>query len=111
MERRHAVRFNFQLPIFVRWTEGSVAHEVAAVSKDVCSRGIYFFLGERVKVGTSIEILLTLPHEITLAGSLRVRCFGRVQRYELNAAQGGDAGVAVSIEKYEFLPKNQAITR
>jgi|SRR6266853_502925 hypothetical protein len=106
MERRHAVRFNFQLPIIVRWTKGSEAHEVVTVSKDVCSRGIYFFLGERVKIGTSVEILLTLPHEITLAGSLRVRCFGRIQRYELNVAHGSNAGVAVSIEKYEFLPKN-----
>ena len=44
MERRRAVRFKFQLPLIVRWTDGSVDHEVATVSEDVSSRGIYFFL-------------------------------------------------------------------
>ena len=49
---------------------------------------------------------MTLPHEITLAGKLRVRCFGRIQRYERKEAEGSNAGVAVSIEKYEFLRSN-----
>jgi hypothetical protein len=106
MERRRAVRFNLQLPLIVRWTQGSVVHEITTVSKDVCSCGIYFFLGERIKTGTSVEIVLTLPHEITLAGWLSVRCFGHIQRCELNVAEGSTAGVAVSIEKYEFLRKD-----
>ncbi len=102
-ERRRALRFKLQLPLIVRWTHDSIVHEAVTVSDDVCSCGIYFFLGERVNIGTSIEIVLTLPHEITLAGKLRVRCFGRIQRYELKEAEGNKAGVAVSIEKYEFL--------
>jgi hypothetical protein len=105
-ERRRALRFKLQLPLIVRWTHDSIVDEVITVSEDVCSRGIYFFLGERVKIGTSIEIVLTLPHEITLAGKLRVRCFGRIQRYERKEAEGSNAGVAVSIEKYEFLRSN-----
>jgi len=106
MERRRAVRFKFQLPLIVRWTDGSVDHEVSAVSEDVSSRGIYFFLSERVKTGKPIEIVLTLPHEITFAGKLKVRCFGRIQRYENKVPEGSNAGVAVAIEKYEFLRKS-----
>jgi len=102
-ERRRARRFKLQLPLIVRWTHDSIVHEAVAVSDDVCSCGIYFCLGERVKIGTPIEIVLTLPHEITLAGNLRVRCLGRIQRYGLKEAEGSNAGVAVSIDKYEFL--------
>jgi hypothetical protein len=106
MERRRAVRFKFQLPLIVRWTDGAKEHEVAAVSEDVSSRGIFFFLGERLKTGKSIEVVLTLPHEITFAGKLKVRCFGRIQRYENKVPEGTNAGVAVAIEKYEFLRKS-----
>ena len=96
MERCRAVRFKFQLPLIVRWTDGSVDHEVSAVSEDVSSRGIYFFLGERVKTGKSIEVVLTLPHEITFAGKLKVRCFGRIQRSTLRIAWRSSASVGFS---------------
>jgi len=45
-------------------------------------RGVYFFLSKDVREGSPVEILLTLPNEITLAGPVRVRCLGRVQRTE-----------------------------
>ena len=54
-----------------------------------------------VKQGSAIEILLTLPNEITLAGPVRVRCLGRVQRTE--ARDEGAVGVVAAIERYEFL--------
>ena len=47
---------------------------------------------------------MTLPNQITLAGPVRVRCFGRIQRCEMT---GETAGVAAAIEKYEFLPGTQ----
>ena len=105
-ERRRAHRFELQLPLIVRWTHDSVVCEVVTVSKDVGSRGIYFFLPEGIKVGSSTEIVLTLPHAITLAGNLRVRCFGRIQRCEPRG-QGSNAGMALSIEKYEFLRSSE----
>jgi hypothetical protein len=56
----------------------------------VSSRGVYFFLSKEVSSGSPVEILLTLPHEITLAGPVKVRCLGRI-------------GVVAQIERYEFL--------
>ena len=61
----------------------------------------YFFLSKDVKQGSAIEILLTLPNEITLAGPVRVRCLGRVQRTE--PRDEGAIGVVAAIERYEFL--------
>ena len=100
-ERRSAQRFQIHLPLIVRWTTGSAIGEAHTESKDVSSRGVYFFLAKAVKPGSPVEILLTLPHEITMAGPVRVRCLGRVQR--TNPEPEGQVGVVAAIERYEFL--------
>ena len=84
----------------VRWTNGAAIGEANTESKDVSSRGVYFFLPKGVKSGSPVEIILTLPHEITLAGPVRVRCLGRVRRAE---DEQGRTGVVAEIERYEFL--------
>lgn len=100
-ERRTAQRFRIKLPMTVRWTTGSAIGEARTESKDVSSRGVYFFLPKEVKSGSPVEIVLTLPHEITLAGPVRVRCLGRVQR--AIEEDEGHTGVVAEIERYEFL--------
>ncbi len=100
-ERRSAQRFQIKLPMTVRWTSGSAIGEARTESKDVSSRGVYFFLPKDVKNGSPVEIVLTLPHEITLAGPVRVRCLGRVHRSQ--EGKEGSAGVVAEIERYEFL--------
>ncbi len=100
-ERRTAQRFRIKLPLTVRWTNGAAVGEAKTESKDVSSRGVYFFLPKQVKTGSPVEIILTLPHEITMAGPVRVRCLGRVQRAEDEAE--GRSGIVAEIERYEFL--------
>jgi hypothetical protein len=100
-ERRTTQRFQMRLPLTVRWTTGAAVGETSTESRDVSSRGVYFFLAKDVKEGSAVEILLTLPNEITLAGPVRVRCLGRVQRTE--ARDEGAIGVVAAIERYEFL--------
>src|SRR5258706_1860806 len=81
-ERRTTQRFSMRLPLTVRWTSGAAVGETSTESRDVSSRGVYFFLSKDVREGSPGEILLTLPNEITFAGPVRVRCLGRVQRTE-----------------------------
>lgn len=100
-ERRTTQRFQMRLPLTVRWTTGAAVGETATESRDVSSRGVYFFLSKDVREGSPVEILLTLPNEITLAGPVRVRCLGRVQRTE--PRDEGSIGVVAAIERYEFL--------
>ncbi len=100
-ERRSAQRFQIKLPLTVRWTTGSAIGEARTESKDVSSRGVYFFLPQEVTYGSPVEILLTLPHEITLAGPVRVRCLGRIQRTDTEPE--GHVGIVAAIERYEFL--------
>ncbi len=99
-ERRATQRFQIRLPMVVRWTSGAAIGEASTESRDVSSRGVYFFLPKEVSSGSPVEILLTLPHEITLAGPVKVRCLGRIKRHE---ADEGRIGVVAQIERYEFL--------
>ena len=100
-ERRRAERFNFEVPLTVRWVEGSEQREAHTVTQDMSSGGVYFFLPAGIPQGTAVEIEMTMPTQISLGAPTRVRCQGRIQRCELKA--GDTAGMATAIEKYEFL--------
>lgn len=104
-ERRLNQRFKIRLPMTVRWTSGSAVGEAKTESANVSSRGVYFVLPKGVKEGSPVEILLTLPHEITLAGPVRVRCLGRVARSIDD--QPGRVGIVAEIERYEFLRSDE----
>ena len=99
-ERRASRRFLMRLPLTVRWTDESVVGEASTESREVSSRGLYFHLPNELKSGSAVEIVMTLPHELTQAGPVHVRCLGRVLRSSLQSP--GDVGVATVIEQYEF---------
>jgi hypothetical protein len=94
-----------KLPLRIRWVSGSGVGEALTESENVSSRGIYFFLQKTLREGSPIELVMTLPHEITHAGPVRVRCLGRVLRTEPRPAR--KVGVVVGIERYEFLRSDQ----
>lgn len=104
IERRRAHRFDLQSPLVVRWKDGAQVREALTVSEDLSSNGIYFVLPEGIKDGTPVEVEMTLPNQITLAGPVKVRCLGHILRCE--PTTGAKAGMAAAIEKYEFLPGN-----
>ena len=100
-EHRRAERFNLELPLTVRWTEGSDQREAQTVTQDLSSGGVYFFLPEGIPEGAAVEVEMMMPMQISLGAPMRVRCQGRIRRCELKA--GDQAGMATAIEKYEFL--------
>ncbi len=103
VERRAARRFSMTLPLKVRLkVEGAYA-ERTGETRDVSFRGLYFLMEASVETGSAIEFVLTLPQQITLAGDVHIRCYGRVLRVE---PRNGQRGVAAQIEKYEFLPSS-----
>jgi PilZ domain len=101
MERRAARRFSMLLPVKVRYPTGEGVTEKSGETRDVSFRGLYFTIEAAVEAGSSIEFVLTLPQQITLAGDVHIRCYARVLRVEPN---DGRRGVAARIERYEFLP-------
>jgi PilZ domain len=100
-ERRRAERFTFGMPLIVHWKSGSEQWTAQTITEDVSSRGVYFYLPEAIPTGTAVEVEMTMPTQITLSSPVRVRCHGRIQRCVINP--GESAGMAMMIEKYEFL--------
>ncbi len=101
MERRAARRFTLMLPVRLRYPDGAGVIEKDGETRDVSYRGLYFFTQADPLAGSAIEFVLTLPQQITLAGDVHIRCYGRVLRVE---PQEGRCGVAARIDRHEFLP-------
>ena len=101
IERRASRRFNMTLPLTVRAGGPGGQMEQQGQTRDVSFRGLYFWLDGDLAPGSSIEFILTLPREITMAGDVHIRCFAEIVRVE---PHNGQRGVAARIERYEFLP-------
>jgi hypothetical protein len=101
VERRAARRFAMMLPLRVRFSAGNGITEKPGETRDVSFRGLYFTIEANLESGSSIEFVLTLPQQITLAGDVHIRCYARVLRVDTH---NGRNGVAAQIERYEFLP-------
>jgi len=99
-ERRTEQRFPLRLPVIIKSFEGGLREETSQ-TRDVSARGAFFFLENRLPEGAPVEITLTLPSEITLTESIKVRCKGRVVRV-LDGIMGDKVGTAVIIEQYDF---------
>ena len=100
-ERRTSRRFTMTLPLSVKTGGDEGAAAQRGETRDVSFRGLYFMIDSALEPGAPIEFVLTLPKEITMAGDVRIRCFGQVIRVD---DQDGRRGVAARIERYEFLP-------
>ena len=100
-DRRTARRFRMKLPITLMWATGNGQGQVKGETSEVSSRGVHFVSEKEVDSGTRVEFQMTLPHEVTLAGPVRVRCLGRVVRTE--AREEKKVGVSVAIDRYEFV--------
>jgi hypothetical protein len=99
-EKRSDRRFTLDLPISVKFLDNHT-HEASAHSRDVSSRGIFFYLDSEIRAGSPIEFVMTLPTEITQNGPLRVHCTGEVVRVDNPSSR--EQGVAVAIQKYDFV--------
>jgi hypothetical protein len=102
-DKRSTRRFALRLPVEVRYGEDGQGHP--AQTRDVSARGICFYADSAIQAGSAIDFTLTLPPEITLTESIRVRCKGRVVRVE-GGPPGGKMAVAAVIEEYEFLSES-----
>src|SRR5208283_1248266 len=99
-DKRATRRFALRLPVTVRSEQNEQEH--AAQTRDVSARGICFYVDSAIQAGSAIDFTLTLPPEITLTESIRVRCKGRVVRVE-GGNPASKMAVAAVIDEYEFL--------
>ena len=104
-ERRASRRFIIRLPLTVRWANESVVGEATTESREVSSRGLYFHLPRQLEADSQLEIVMVLPHELTQAGPVCVRCQGRVLRSRVE--EPGKVGVAAAMEGYAFMRNSE----
>jgi hypothetical protein len=107
-DKRATRRFALRLPVSVRYGENEEEH--AAQTRDVSARGICFYVDSAIQAGSAIDFTLTLPPEITLTESIRVRCKGRVVRVE-GGSPANKMAVAAVIDEYEFLDDVRLIAK
>ena len=101
-ERRSRKRYPLRLPLAVRPAGVLPAGAIPTQCRDVSSHGVYFFLEQSISIGSTLELTLTLPSEITQGEPVRVRCEAQVKRTE--PIEEGRVGIAAKIERYRFLP-------
>jgi ATP/maltotriose-dependent transcriptional regulator MalT len=100
MERRATQRFPMNLPVRVSWATKSGNEQAYTESENISSRGVYFCLPTDIENGSWVELLLDMPHEITLDEPVRFRCQARVRRTETK--KWNRVGVAAEIEVYQL---------
>ena len=89
------------LPLTVRDAGPEGERERRGQTRDVSFRGLYFLADSDFETGKTIEFILTLPREVTMAGDVQIRCFAEIIRVE---PRNEGRGVAARIDRYEFLP-------
>jgi len=97
MEKRKAQRFELRLPLeLIR--KGSQALSEHGETKNLSSVGVFFEAGATLGIGEPVEYMITLP-STPGSGDQRVRlhCLGKVVRLS------PEAGVAATLERYEFV--------
>jgi hypothetical protein len=99
LERRVGQRFEVNMPLAVQFG----GHTYAGFTQDVSSRGIFFYTEADVPAGSVVDLIFTMPSEITLGESMRVRCRAHVLRIS-SANPGRRNGVAARLDSYQYLP-------
>lgn len=98
-DQRTTRRFTLQLPLTVKVDNTGQD----AKTKDVSARGVFFYMDSAPEKGSSIEFTLTLPPEITLTESIKVKCNGKVVRVDQPQNGDGQIGIAAAIDQYDFI--------
>ncbi len=103
-EQRSARRVPAQGPVTVKVVDG-MAQDASAQLRDVSMRGVFIFLSKRVRLGSTLELVLPLPEGLRTADQNWIRCKCRVVRVEEKPSR--EFGVAAMIEEYEPLEESQ----
>jgi len=103
-ERRGARRYDLSLPIMVRVPAQGFAETQSGKTRDISTRGLYFVIDRDVNAGSALDIMLTLPSEMTNGDEVLVKASGKVVRVEQRIEDGSSRqGVAAVIERYDIM--------
>jgi c-di-GMP-binding flagellar brake protein YcgR len=103
-ERRSARRYDLSLPIMIRTAMQGSAETQKGKTRDISTRGLYFVIDHDLRGGSDLDIMLTLPPELTNGDEVLVKAAGKVVRVEDRVEEGNiRRGVAAIIERYDIM--------
>lgn len=103
-ERRSARRYDLSLPIMIRSAALGGAETQKGTTRDISTRGLYFVVDQELRGGTDLDIMLTLPSEMTHGDDVMVKAAGKIVRIEDRVEDGTlRRGVAAIIERYDIM--------
>ena len=103
-ERRVARRYDLSLPVMVRIPAQGLAETQSGRTRDISTKGLYFVIDREVRAGSNLDIMLTLPKEMTNGEEVLVKASGKIVRVESRMEDGNERlGVAAVIERYDIM--------
>lgn len=102
-ERRTTRRYDLSLPVVIRVPAERALDSQQGKTRDVSTRGLYFVVDQNMESGSQLDIMLTLPAEITHGSEVLIRALGKVVRVERRMEDGNARmGIAAVIERYDI---------
>ncbi len=103
-ERRSARRYDLSLPVMIRVAAQGFAETQSGKTRDISTRGLYFVIDQDVRPGSDLDIMLTLPREMTNGEEVLVKAAGKIVRVETRLEDGNARqGVAAIIQRYDIM--------
>lgn len=100
-ERRQGKRYPLRLPAEVRWkAAGGSAGRVRGETEDISSSGLLVVIPRHLPLGTTINVTINLPIELTKA-PVELSCQGRVVH---KRPMGKGQGISAIIEDFQLRP-------
>ena len=108
-ERRTSRRYDLSLPVLVRVPAEKTVDSQKGKTLDISTRGLYFVMDQDPQAGSRLDLILTLPSEVTSGTEVLVHALGRVLRVEPRIEDGSTRmGVAAVIERYDIVREEAA---
>ncbi len=101
-ERRRSARLPLQFAVTVRTKEG-MEHKCA--TQNISAGGMFFYCTAEFAEHSHLELVMTLPPEITCGGTHWVCAQATVVRVEPDPSGSGRHGIAAEIERLEITPE------
>ncbi len=97
VDHRTASRYEMQIPVEILFEDGG---KLSVITQNVSASGVFLKVAREHVIKDRLRFLITFPKEITTSCKIHALCDGTIMRREV---EGDLEGMAIKIERYEFL--------